>query len=261
MFINTTSPLRRTHSFQWNRCLFLPRGFPMSKPERTNMIEGALAHFLMSRRKRAGKAGKSWMQRGEYLEYHPTLRVSGVMSVSEIFRELPFANGIVHKLRTEKYQGFTRWFTTKWDDPASIHHVVRSLRWCKKKVMNVYLHNVARPRFSTQVSNMHFNLKSNKSKPHGHEGSFRPIDPRWSSMPVLGKYSAFKQHHKDRLHSAEDSQNKFHSMLLPKMWLLYSTINAQDKQASLASKQVSQCLVQASSSSFQTWIKLYSLRE
>ena len=61
---------------------------------------------------------------------------------------------------------------------------------------------------------MHFNLKSNKSKPHGYEESFRPIDPRWSSTPVLGKYSAFKQHHKDKLHSAKASQNKFHSTLL-----------------------------------------------
>ena len=105
---------------------------------------------------------------------------------------------------------------------------------------------------------MHLNLKSNKSKPHGYEESFRPIDPRWSSTPVLGKYSAFKQHHKDKLHSAADSQNKFHSTLLLEVWLLCGTINAQDKQARLTVSSARKFILTSNLNQalFNTWVEV-----
>ena len=79
--------------------------------------------------------------------------------------------------------------------------------------------------------------------------SFRPIDPRWSSMPVLGKYSAFKQHHKDKLQSADNSQNSssLHSCRRCDLSAAQLTLKTR--------KRVLQCLVHASSSSLQTRIK------
>ena len=122
----------------------------------------------------------------------------------------------------------------------------------------VYLRDLARPAYYASVSNMHLNLKSNKSKPHGYEESFRPIDPRWSSTPVLGKYSAFKQHHKDKLHSAADSQNKFHSTLLLEVWLLCGTINAQDKQARLTVSSARKFILTSNLNQalFNTWVEV-----